>query len=97
MPDGNVENRNKMPPCWTMTELQGLWVYLFRNLRQTQHPERYSFVFFCLFYYKVTGNFTNKVPGEQKLREIDKRIASGVPESTSQPRSPNDSLRAVGE
>ena len=35
--------------------------------------------------------------GEQKLKEIDKRIASVVPESTSQPRFPNDSLRAIVE
>ena len=35
--------------------------------------------------------------GEQKLREINKRIWSVVPESTSQPRFPNASLRAVME
>ena len=73
---------------------------LFRNLRHTQHPERYSFVF-CLFHYKAVnrGKFHKQgtVSGEQKLREIEKRIWSVVPESKSKPRSPNDSLRAVVE
>ena len=56
---------------------------LFWNLRQTQHPERYYFVLFYLFYYKAVNHgkfhkhtlFMNKkLTSEQKLREIDKRI-----------------------
>ena len=56
---------------------------------------------FCLFHYKAVdhGKFHKQgtVSGEQKLREIEKRIWSVVPESKSKPRSPNDSLRAVVE
>ena len=53
MPDGNVEYRNKnaaMLDHGRVARTMGL----FRNLRHTQHPERYSFVF-CLFHYKAVN------------------------------------------
>ena len=94
---GNVENHNKVLPCWTITELQGPWVYFGIYVI----PNIQNAINLCSAYFtikpEIAWNFTNKVSGEQKLKEIDKRIASVVPESTSQPRFPNDSLRAIVE